>query len=132
MSSSTFDISDPKHNGVKLTAGICCSVVFSIAAYMLLPDFIPFKMEIVGILMCVSMMISCILWTRKSKVVVAFLTFIPVIPADRIYMGDGLDLDDPTSLLIRAIPLIGGFYDLWLIFISKSLKPSGGWSETGF
>ena len=75
-----------------------------------------------------AVMIICIgmaLLTKKSKPLAIALALIPFIPANRIYIGD-MQWD---TVIIRLIPMIGSAYDLYMMLISKKLKPSTGWTN---
>jgi hypothetical protein len=63
----------------------------------------------------------------KYKGIAFLLALFPVIPANRLYTWNW-----DNTVLIRMCPPLGNIYDLYRMFISKTLSPSGGWSDKLF
>lgn len=112
----------------RLSSGMIVAILLGILAYCAIPTFIPYKLEVCGSIVMIVCGIACIMWAEKNKVIAGITALTPIIPMDLIYL-DQIDLDHPERLIVRMIPIVGNCYDLYRIFISKSLKPTTGWSS---
>jgi hypothetical protein len=91
----------------------------------------PYKAQICGIGIMIFCSLACILYAEKNKTIATIAALTIIMPTDLIYLGQ-IDLDDPTNLLIRTIPIVGNIYSLYRIHGSKTLEPVDGWSDRIF
>lgn len=129
MSDATTNLK--KLNRVKLTFGFMISILVGVAMFMGLPSMLPYKIQICGIGATILCAIVCIMYAEKNKIVATVLALTLIAPMDLIYL-DQVNLDEPVSLIVRCIPVVGNIYDLYRIYISKDLVPATGWSPNLF
>jgi hypothetical protein len=88
----------------------------------LIPRFIIdiLTLPIIGVLISI---VFFYLWAKRTHCLAYILNIVPVIPLDRLYLNDRLTHPD---VLVRAIPLVGQLYDLYLIN-QDIIVPPNGW-----
>jgi predicted neutral ceramidase superfamily lipid hydrolase len=129
MSDSNVDLK--KVYRLRFACGIAVACLLSVAAFLGLPNFIPYKLQICAAIALGTSCCASIIWAEKNKTIATLAAMSLVVPMDYIYLNQ-VNLDDPISLVIRAVPIVGNVYSMWRIHISKTLKPEAGWSSNIF
>ena len=117
---------------LRLMFGLIISVLAAVALYYAIPDTVQYRIHLIvaaGFALCCA---SCVIWAEKNKTIALMTALVPIVPLDYIYL-DAFNLDDPVSIFLRTIPVVGNGMSLWKIFKSKTLAPAGGvWSTRLF
>ena len=77
----------------------------------------------------IFLMFTClgiVLYTKKNKIIAFLTATVPTVPINRMYISNM----DWGTMWYRFIPVIGNIYDIYKMFISKSLVPPTGWSSS--